>query len=310
MFAVTDAFKAALVKSHTIETKAEVLRNGAVTLTLDAQIRGTVSVNKNALIRRQCSVVIADRTGALVPASDTDPLTVYGNELRLWRGIEGVPASTTYDLVPLGTFRINDVRVIDTDEAGLTIEVDGLDRADAVSRARFEAPYVIASGTNYGSAIQALVSSRVSGVTFDFAATTRTTGATIVFTEDMDPWEQAVRLAEAIGMDLYFDPLGVCTMRPEPDPETAVSVWTYEEGDEATILGVKRAQSNRKAYNGVVVIGESSALSSGPVRSVQYITTGAMAYNGPYGRVPSSTSPSSSRRRPRQTRPQPRFSRG
>lgn len=282
MYAISDAFRTALTRSHAVVTRAEVLDGGTVVQTL-AITGGSVTVDKTAAVRRSCSVELVDPTGALVPADAADLLhPSSGNELRLWRGIT---LPTGDELVPLGVFRLMKPAISDTGDA-LTMRIDGMDRTRRVQRARFTDVYVIASGTNYATAIQTLLASRVPSLTFSFATTTRTTPQ-LVFEAGSDPWEAATSMATAIGYELFFDPAGTCVLRAEPDPSTDPVVWTYQEGADATVLSLDKDLDDEHTYNHVIVTGESSG-NAAPVRAEARDDNASSPtyYLGDYGDVP------------------------
>lgn len=191
------------------------------------------------------------------------------------------------ELVPLGVFGISDAEVgIGSD--GVQISLSGTDRSRKVGRNRFTRPYAIANGTNVGTAIRSLILDRLPATKFNFAPTIRTMGATVLGLErDNNPWAEAVKMANSIGMDLYFDNDGVCVMTPFTDPEKTRPAARYVEGANATILSASRRQSDERVYNGIIVIGESTS-NTAPVRYELWDTDpeSPTYYLGDYGRVP------------------------
>jgi hypothetical protein len=93
-------------------------------------------------------------------------------------------------------------------------------------------------------------------------------------------------MAKVIGMDLFFDVYGVCTLRPIPDPTTAALAWNYREGSQAIILDIRKDFDDESNYNVVVVDGENSA-NTAPVRAISYDNNpnSPTYYGGPYGQV-------------------------
>lgn len=192
----------------------------------------------------------------LVPATAGDLLTPFGNELRIYRGIKFPDGST--ELVPLGVFVITRTEVND-DGNQLTIKVSGDDRSVRISRARWTKPYEIASGTNLATAIQNILEDRWADVTCIFDPTSATTSKTILGLDtDNDPWQDAVRIAESAGLDLFFDGDGIARLRNLPDVTTGAINETYDEGTEGVTLSVTKSISSESTYNGVIVTGEGS----------------------------------------------------
>ena len=282
MYAVSSEFLQALQSgSQNVVFSAEVLSNNAPIVTDLQLLGGAVQVDATATNRRRCNVVLIDPTGALIPNDANDVLSPYGYEIRLHRGYSFIGGGQ--ELVPIGTFRIKSAKVIN--DNGVRIELTGFDRSRSVQRGRFETPYAIASGTNYVTAIQTLIASRLPGVMFSSITTDKTT-PTLLFDQASDPWKAAQDMARAIGAEVFFDPMGVCVIRNEPNTATDPVTYIYEEGSNSTLLSVENNLDDEPGYNGVVVDGEAAGLT--PVHSVVYDSdpTSPTNYTGRYLKVP------------------------
>lgn len=192
-----------------------------------------------------------------------DPLTPYGNELRVYRGVRHYGGGL--DLVPLGVFGITDPHISDLD-GDLRLTVQGYDRGKKVARARLRNTYRIPSGTNVGTAIRTLIQDGVPAFTnafFNFTPTTRTTPL-LVYEAGTDRWQIAQDLAAAIGMRLYFDAEGICVMKPIPVLSERAKVWDFLEGE--ALMKASKVLSGETTYNHVVVSGESLDPDTPPVR--------------------------------------------
>jgi hypothetical protein len=277
MYSRSTAFDVAVKMSHMVILTADVLFNGSVIYSGLAVLAGTIEVDGTAGVRRRVNLTVVDADGKASAA-----LSPYGREVRVYRGIR-YPDGTT-ETLSLGIFRISTVGASDNG-VDRTITITGFDRARTVSRARFESPYTIAAGTNYTTAIQALLVSRFPSIQVNFAPTSLTT-PTLVFDQGADPWQTASDMATSIGCELFFDPTGVCIMRAIPDPTTSPVVWSYVDGAGASVLSVSDDASDEPGYNGVVVDGEPP--NAVPVHSVVYDTnpTSPTFSGGPYGKVP------------------------
>lgn len=258
----------------------------------------------------------------LVPGSGTgDPLSPYGNELRIWRGIVvqvEVPATyaslaatyvtyaalkaavSTYgslteveslvtitEEVPLGVFILTEVDV--DDEGGpVRISVHGEDRARRISRNRWTSPYQVTSGTNAVTAITALLQDRWDDIEVVAASTSETVGAAVFGQEtDNDPWKDAQKLAEAAGLDLYFDGEGRAVIAPIPSIEDATPDFTFSEGADGVLMKVSRSANAATTYNGIIVTGEGTSTDI-PARGEAWDEdpTSPTYRHGPYGQVP------------------------
>lgn len=229
----------------------------------------------------------------LVPSTGLDLLTPYGNELRLWRGIQyrkvndDGTVETVDEFVPLGVFLMTEV-TINTDGTGLVIDIAGTDRALRVARARWTDPYQIASGTNVATAILALLQDRYADIQTRFTSTSATTAAvTLGLDNSNDPWSDAQKLAEAAALSLYFDADGVCVLEPVSDYTVAATVEAYEEGSEAMLLNASRTLSSDGVFNAVLVTAEGTDMPQ-PYRSLAVDDNPASPtyVYGPFGFVP------------------------
>lgn len=276
---VSDSFKAALTRSHTLAVRVDLLVGGQVVqqgLPLAAS-SGTVTLDRTAAIRGRCDITLADP--ALIPKSVFDPITPFGNELQLWRG---VALAQGPELVSLGVFGI---QTSESDPSGAALKVAGLDRAQRVADALFESTETIAAGTPVPEAIQTLISNGVAGITFRFAGSDAVTPL-LVFdpNSSSDRWAACQALAASIGCDLYFDGVGVCVLAPVPDVSSG-PVATLADGPDGVVVSLDKNWDRGPAYNAVV--GSSSGTGP-PIQAVarDIDPTSASYYYGPFGKKP------------------------
>jgi hypothetical protein len=191
----------------------------------------------------------------IVPDDASSWLMPYGNEIRVWRGVE--LDDGTVEEVPLGVFVITNVEVTES-PGGAKVQVTGVDRSIKISRARWTEPYRVAAGATE-TAIGAILLDRWLDVETSFSATNTTvTRAFLGSDSSNDPWKDALKFAEAIGYDLFFDGDGVAVLNPVRDYETASPDAVYLEDDEAVVLEVRRAINADETYNGVIATGEGT----------------------------------------------------
>jgi hypothetical protein len=267
-----------------VATKVELLSAGDQIMDLSelgVVVDGLVNVDSTP-VRRSGQITLVDHTGVLIPGAPDDPLAPAGNELRIWRGIDYQDGSDP-ELVPVGTLRF-----VVTEAAWPEISLECYDRAWAISGAALENNLVIASGVNYITAINnVLVTAWGADLPTNFPDTDETT-VTLAYEADSDPWEIARELAANLGMVLWFDPMGVCQMTPEPDPATDPPVWRFEDTDSENLaLPGDKAVWDGTGNNAVIVIGENSDATA-VYRSAAYDQDPASPtrYGGPFGKRP------------------------
>jgi hypothetical protein len=262
----------------------EALIGGQVVFssTRDFLQSGSVGNDFNADTRRQLNCTLVDPFQRISPFVD-----IYGQELRIYRGLVYPYGGT--ELWPLGTFGLTDVQKIK--EPALTLKVRGMDRSQAIRAQKLTDSYSIPAGTNYGTAIQTLLRSIIPWLPFSpasFATLTSTTTPLVVLSEGDDPWAQAVKLAASIGMDLYHDPMGVCTMRPVPSVATSPVAWAFIEGQANTAVTMGARGVASEAFSGVLVTAETASIPTGtPIpRSLKWDTdpSSPTYYLGAFGK--------------------------
>lgn len=256
MYPVSDAFRVAVRQSHVAVARAEVWRGSQRLFDLDID-EGSVSVSVNQASRRTCSIgfSVARDSNDLVPSSAFDAITPFGNELRLYRGIQFFDG--TEEMVPLGVFVITSVDVSESRDQ-VRVSVSGVDRSVKVSRNVWLEPYQVEAG-NLATAVTGLLQDRWPGVELSFPSVSVALEQQVLGQQSgSDPWKDAVYLAEMAGYDLFFDANGICTMQPFPSPDSASVLATYTDDD--VLLGVQRQDTVDDTYNGVVYIVESSWL--------------------------------------------------
>lgn len=252
MYPVSDAWKDEIRKSHRPYWRGEVWSRGEFLMELPI-VGGSVSIDETADVRRRSNLTLADPLSSLVPQSATDPLWPKYNEVWLYSGIKFRGGST--EEVPMGKFRISKPKVSDrVGKAGLTIQL--YDRARAAKRARLQKSVAIPNGTNVAVAIKSLIQLALPFLDdsmFNLMVTSRTTPL-ILLAHTADPWAEAMKLAESIGAEVFFDSAGLVVLRPILDPNTVQPVWDYR-GD-ATFLGADREVDEEAAYNMWICVGE------------------------------------------------------
>lgn len=285
MYPTSAAFKTAISGDHVVIAKAEIWSSDRKLLTLDIDT-GSVKVTTSNAIRRTCEVHLTTEreTTNLVPDDGFDYLAPFGNQLRLYRGVEFTDGTQEY--VPLGVFVITEVKIEDTNN-GVSITVYGEDKSIIVSRNKWTASYQMVNGTLEAS-LTALLQNRYPDIEINFPTTNVTINQVILGAEaSVDPWKDAVDIAQLVGYDLYFDVQGVCVMKQFPTLDAASVVATFEEGNDTTITSLDRTVSTKETYNGVIYTIEGSQVTT-PIRVEVWDedTTSPTYRYGVFGSVP------------------------
>lgn len=277
---VSTDFLAAVAGSHAHAVRVDVLQGGFVSQTGLPIIGGSVTVDRTAEIRGSATVNVAGPD--LIPMSAFDPLAPFGTELQIFTGIQ---FSTGPELVSLGIFGIQTANVSDD---GSTIRLTCLDRAQVVKDANFESTYVIAAGSDYAGAILGLIDDGVPGLTYNFSSTTATTPL-LVFADDSSSgrWTEALKLATAVGCDLYFDADGVCVLEPVPNP-LSDPVAALSDGLEGVVVTASKDWSRTPSFNRVIAYTDNPDPANPPVRAIATDDdpTSPTFYSGTFGRKP------------------------
>jgi hypothetical protein len=285
MYPTSAAFKTAVKTNHIVIAKAEVWAEDRKLISLDFD-SGKVSVNTNNAIRRTCEIhLTTDRTSAnFVPDDGFDYLAPFGNQLRLYRGIQFTDGTEEY--IPLGVFVITEVLVQDTNN-GVSITVRAEDKSVIVSRNKWTYAYQMLNGTLEASLL-ALLQNRYPDIETDFPVTNISVNQILLGSDsNLDPWKDAVSIAQLVGYDLYFDVKGVATMKQFPTLDAASVVATYEEGNGTTVTSLDRNISTKETYNGVIYTVEGSQVTT-PIRVEVWDedTTSPTYRYGVFGSVP------------------------
>jgi hypothetical protein len=293
MWSISTRFAATLPFSHTVLQKVEILQDDdsvLVDLTdLGVVVDGSVSVSRSP-IQRSARLTLVDRDGTLTPSDVEDILIPSGRQLRLWRGLTYVDATpteivngTANEYVPLGTFRFTATQTT----SGQIVLDHVYDRAWVVQGALFEDTFTIAAGTNVVDAIANVISTAYPGVPYNFPTVDEVTGL-MTYDANADPWSVAQDLAANVGLRLFFDPLGVAQLKPEPDPTVDPAVWSFDDSLSDSMLLPDPTQTwSGECYNSVTVSGESTSLTA-PVRATirDLEPSSPTRYGGPFGKRP------------------------
>ena len=294
---ISDKFVAALTGGHQTTARVEVLPGGDETNKVDLSnylVDGSVDVSRQQ-IRRSGTLTFVDRDGSglIVPTDNDSLLAPYGNQLRVWSGIAFDDG--TEELVCVGTFRIT--RSVSR-YPRCTVDIS--DRAWIVGNAKLVAPYFVAAGTAWDTAISNVLGIAYPGVPIDIPPVEFTsTTPRLTLDQQADPWVGAQDWAASIGYALYFTPLGVATIRSELALAAEDPVWVFDGKPSANAPAVLSDWANLALYdeavtwdtadanNAVIITGNSSSLTA-PVQGTAYDTDpdSPTQWGGPFGFKP------------------------
>lgn len=280
----SSAFLEAVAQQQTLSTRAVLfdprggsqeieITDGSVTLDATSAIRGSAEL----------TVVLAD----LVPASAGDPLTPYGSEIQIWRGLTLPDLSE--ELMSLGRFGLNDVDVSDAGDS-LEIRLTLYDRAKEISEDTFEEPYQVPAGSLFTEAILDVVRRTFPDVVHsgfenpDGSPTISYLTPIVLATEEQtDPWEFAQLMAMSIGCDLYHDGDGVLVLRSAGDLTVQATV---AEGENGVLVRVAKKWTREGVHNRWIVTGESSGETTVRGVATDDDPSSPTYYYGPFRRKP------------------------
>lgn len=141
-----------------------------------------------------------------------------------------------------------------------TTSITAMDRSNLIRENVFNTAYRIAGAVKYTTAFEALITDRASGFTpvFNTVDKVDVTPGTIVYTDSDDPWASAMKLAEAVGHETYFDVMGITQFVPILSVTEQAPVLDLTEG----VAGVSMGEINvdttlSEIYNGVICRSEA-----------------------------------------------------
>lgn len=217
----------------------------------------------------------------LLPRRPGDLLTPFGTRVEAELGLELLDGSRVS--VPYGTYEVASSKTR-IDAGQRVVDVGLIDISDRVERYRFETPLTIASGTDLGAMINAVVTNRT-GVNPGVSTVGAVLGAARIFGLDTGtaPWSELLDVLDSFSRTAWYDRVGDIQVGAIiPDAATAYPL------DQLTSLS---ADYDTRPPNVIVARGEPQddtppvqavAVDSDP-SSPTYAGTGPGT--SPYGRV-------------------------
>lgn len=168
----------------------------------------------------------------------------------------GIYIGSDIEWIDMGTFGLHTVTF--TRDKNIIANCQGVDRSGRVRDNPWRKPFQIASGTDYYAAMKLILDDRAKGFTpiYNLSSNALTT-PTINNSESDDPWGAVLKLAEAVGAEVYFDRQGAVTAMPVPDPLLISPSLVIGPTSGVQIAPIDREVSNREVFNGVICRGEA-----------------------------------------------------
>jgi len=269
----------AVQESHTATARIDIVRGAAITSF--KAIDGVVTFDFDDTTRRSLDITFIDESGRTFIDMErlTDPFTC---SLKPYRGIDFSNNGSDVEWMGLGEYFTDRLEILETSEGVVQWRISALD-ASSMCRTPLQFPVFIPGGVPGGEAIPQILRQVWPRMNFQIREGSWTMPPTLI-DEDKVPWDEAVRLAQASGQDLFITRDGLCVMGSRPSNVSPRSNWDFVEGQNATFWEPKRNKSSRLP-NVVVVIG-TNTLAPG-VRGEAYDTDpySPTYVNGPYGRI-------------------------
>jgi hypothetical protein len=273
-----------LRESHRFYVSADLYRAGVIVATDLRPVAGTVTLDGTADHRGTMTGVVFAAADAFDVVNQINQLDA---DLQLWRGV--YLADGTVERWGIGRYRVDtcERELLGSDGRSI-VTVAGVDTSVRVSDAGFIVPASFTAGTNYATAIAAIVGPRVNFAINYLLSSTAYTTPSLVFTQGQDPWrDAALSMADSVGWRLYFDGIGQLVGTPVNDPQTQDPVWSFEDGVAATVIDRRPVKSRQGVYSAAISSGQTSGATA-PVQAVVYDLdpTSPTYFYGGFGQVP------------------------
>jgi hypothetical protein len=288
---VSEAFRAAVTKSHTPTMKVQVLENGLLIAETEAVAvserlyieDGSISDDRKSLVgRRNATWRLIDKDGLFEPLTTSAVVhPMRDRDVRLWRGIQGFDD----DLCPLATVQLERTNV-SREGAGVRWSMSGSDRSLHLSRCDWRTELNIPEGTTpYAATLLVLAQVDPAHSYVVVASPTTKVLDEIDFLpgEPPDPWEAIRMFWESAAMEVFMDQLGQVKAQPFPNPATAPVARQYIDGnaDNIRVSPMEVDIDRTTLRNGVRVTGSAPWLLYGVVAEAWDIDPGSPTYYDP-----------------------------
>lgn len=281
---VSEEFLRTLRGSHRMVAEARIVAPGQTgvdpTGTTIPIIDGDVQVDGSAQVRSTLEIT-TDGAG-MWPVRASDPLTPYGNEVFVRRGVRLSTGKTEW--VSLGYHRLYSPEQDKVPDG--PIRLSARDRMSGIVDGRLTAPHAFPAATTYGTVVSTLVTEIYPWATIewdDTAVRDAAIGRQVIAEEDRHKFLDD--LVTSVGKTWWWDHRGVLVIKSPPS--TDVPVWEVNHGRDGVLVSLARRLTREGVYNGVVATGEGADTAT-PARAlvVDNNPNSPTFWHGPFGKVP------------------------
>jgi hypothetical protein len=280
---VSARFLRTLAGSHTAVFRARVVAPGQTGVnpagTEVSIFDGEVQLDGGQAIRSKLSLEIDGR--GMWPAYASDPLTPYGNEIFIERGIRF--GNGAVEWVSLGYHRIDTPEQDDPPHG--PIEITAVDRMANILDSKLTSPVQFAATRTNASVVQQLVVDAYASAVIEWddpVVASTPIGRSVA--EEKDRHGFLDDLITGLGKVWYFDHRGVLVIRDVPNP--TVPVWTVGRGEGGVLIEASRSMTRIGVFNGVIATGEGVDTTA-PARglAVDNNPGSPTRWGGPFGKI-------------------------
>ncbi len=272
-----------------------------------AMSTGSITVDRTAEFRRSGSInleVIPPQPGKPLPLyfplSPTSLINPFGTELLIEVGIAtpdavagnggSIPDSQYQSL---GLFRIVETQIDDqVSDCVVTLTLN--DRGYTLAQRTLQTPYDFPATPSklFTTEIQTFLNKvwqqdpNMAPLVYNITPNNIKVPQAS-FNQGADPFASAQQIAQSVGYELFFDPMGVLVARPIPNPLTQPVTWNYTDSPTAIYsnTGTGSNALNQSPYS--TAVEEQLTMTSQGIYNMVVIqgtgTANATSYNGPGG---------------------------
>ncbi|WP_158883992.1 DUF5047 domain-containing protein [Amycolatopsis anabasis] len=277
MWSLSTAARMALGQTHAMQARATVYSPGYGVLELPIS-GGTVEIDATSKVRRTATL---DADPRWWPRSPRDLLAPFGSACQIDYGI--VLQDGRVEWVPLIYGYLDETTRTRPSTAGGAVSVKLVDRAARVAEDRLDVPAQTIPNATAVSEIARLARETL-GTGVELVDQTGAGTIAPVIVIERERWDAVEKLADSIGGEAFFDPLGRLVVRKQPTLD-AVPVWTVRMGDGGNLLTAKDKLSRELVYNRIVASGQRTD-GVPAVYATATDTTSPAYYGGPFGKKP------------------------